>query len=507
MNCRFSLFAIFFTPLAIIAVPAVAETGGLPRLVGDPIPVGSTTPAGVGFKMLDSYFGAAAGREKAFIQAAGELYARAYPLTPIAFFRPEEPLQVGEAENPVTNVHYADGRLYVSKGYNGEDREYFFVSEDAGLRFEDLTDRFVFPAFAINQYWPIQEILEDRERTYAVPNQSASLMYESTGGEWVSTLSGDIFVGPSPLGDVQSAGVHNGVVLLGNGPGALTVIHSEIWRGELDATGTVWKIPPEKVLETSNVSDGQVLGTDRIGAIAANPRSGTFFVGADGVLRSEDQGRTFDYVLGRESSSGEDSFAFIYDFLFPSVDARQVIAAGRVRKEGVPRAYLAWSTDDGRTWTDISSILGDHRWENSSAVFFLETPEGQVLVGLVTERVPGRHGLELLEIALPSAMHEFFPEARYGGQGWWEVPALGWTQGAHFPWVWVEQQGVWLYVTGTSGQNLWLWDRELGWLWTSHEVAPRFYRDETNSFLYHAPGSHSPRWFYDWLTAEWISVP
>lgn len=55
-----------------------------------------------------------------------------------------------------------------------------------------------------------------------------------------------------------------------------------------------------------------------------------------------------------------------------------------------------------------------------------------------------------------------------------------------------------LYTTSTSLNNLWFWDMHIGWIWTSKQYYPFFFRASNHSWLYYyRGGSPTRRFFFD----------
>lgn len=91
------------------------------------------------------------------------------------------------------------------------------------------------------------------------------------------------------------------------------------------------------------------------------------------------------------------------------------------------------------------------------------------------------------------------------GGGWKYSESLGFFDPASYPWVYLEDQGWW-YFTGAEGDSAFIWDSQLGWLWTSTDVFPSLYSFERDAWLLFAPTDDSVRWFFQ-SGAEWFSVP
>jgi hypothetical protein len=61
------------------------------------------------------------------------------------------------------------------------------------------------------------------------------------------------------------------------------------------------------------------------------------------------------------------------------------------------------------------------------------------------------------------------------------------------------------FSTHMSG---WHYTEDLGWLYTTHDLYPFIYRktEFADKWIYHLPGSHSPRYFYDYSVGTWFEL-
>lgn len=72
-------------------------------------------------------------------------------------------------------------------------------------------------------------------------------------------------------------------------------------------------------------------------------------------------------------------------------------------------------------------------------------------------------------------------------------------------WIYHETHG-WLYRAGTNTNSVWLYDAELGWIWTDAQAHPYFFRFSNGGWLYYKVETTKPRKFYDYLNAVWLEV-
>ncbi|MBZ2209742.1 hypothetical protein [Massilia soli] len=120
-----------------------------------------------------------------------------------------------------------------------------------------------------------------------------------------------------------------------------------------------------------------------IDAIAGTQR---VFAGVEGgLLRSDDGGTTFKFVI-RHPAEGGTMYPYVQKFLSLK-NKPNVIVVGGFDKANA-RAYLAWSADGGDNWTNLSSLLpGYNRAPNDASLSgqvtsLVEDPQGRVLLTL-----------------------------------------------------------------------------------------------------------------------------
>lgn len=95
-----------------------------------------------------------------------------------------------------------------------------------------------------------------------------------------------------------------------------------------------------------------------------------------------------------------------------------------------------------------------------------------------------------------------------GGGGWYWLSWFGWFYDAGGGWIYHIDLG-WLWADPSqSATSFWLWDNAgLGWLWTSSNAAyPWFWWHNGNTWLYYAPGTRNPRWFYNIGAGAWQTL-
>lgn len=110
--------------------------------------------------------------------------------------------------------------------------------------------------------------------------------------------------------------------------------------GLASATPAALSVPD---LGNRNVQFIKALGAKRV------------FAGVEGgLLRSEDGGRSFKFVI-QNPHDGSAPYPYIRHALALAKQPDTIVIAGFDKVSGKP--YMAWSTDGGGKWTDISSLL------------------------------------------------------------------------------------------------------------------------------------------------------
>jgi hypothetical protein len=144
-------------------------------------------------------------------------------------------------------------------------------------------------------------------------------------------------------------------------------------------------------LENRNVQFIQATGAQRV------------FAGVEGgLLRSEDGGASFSFVI-RHPLSGGTNYPYIRHLLALAGKPDTLVAGGFDKATQKP--YLAWSKDGGTTWTDLSSLLpGYARNLDDGSVAevtaIAQDPQGRVLVTVnATKGAQGR--LVLVTLGTP----------------------------------------------------------------------------------------------------------
>ena len=72
-------------------------------------------------------------------------------------------------------------------------------------------------------------------------------------------------------------------------------------------------------------------------------------------------------------------------------------------------------------------------------------------------------------------------------------------------WARHEQLG-WVFPMESPTAGLWLWKRDLGWLWTNKEIYPFLYATSTGGWLYFYGEHRGTRLFYDYVRKKWTTL-
>ena len=116
-----------------------------------------------------------------------------------------------------------------------------------------------------------------------------------------------------------------------------------------------------------------------ISSVAGSER---VFAGVEGgLLRSDDSGRSFKFVI-EQAVSGGSNYMYITSLLAPAGKPNTLVVSGWDKAKGLP--YLAWSSDNGDKWIDLSSLLPGYkpgaREATSQVTSMVEDAQGRILV-------------------------------------------------------------------------------------------------------------------------------
>lgn len=138
--------------------------------------------------------------------------------------------------------------------------------------------------------------------------------------------------------------------------------------------------------------------------IESVPGTSRVFAGVEGgLLRSDDGGRTFKFVIEHPIEGGK-MYPYVHTFVTPKDNPNVIVVGGFDKQNAKP--YLAWSADGGDKWTDLSSKLpGFNRTaaeggKTSQVTSLVEDPQGRLLVTLNEDEDAKGH-LMLLTLGKP----------------------------------------------------------------------------------------------------------
>jgi hypothetical protein len=132
------------------------------------------------------------------------------------------------------------------------------------------------------------------------------------------------------------------------------------------------------------------------------PGTQRVFVGVEGgLLRSDDGGRSFKFVIQHPIEGGK-TYPYVRTILTPAKKPNVIVVGGFDKANGKP--YLAWSADGGDKWTDLSAMLpgysGGPGQGSATVTALAEDPQGRILLTL-NEDEDAKGRLMLLALGRP----------------------------------------------------------------------------------------------------------
>jgi len=186
-------------------------------------------------------------------------------------------------------------------------------------------------------------------------------------------------------------------------------------------------------------------------------------------------------------------YPYTRTILYPTINSNYALAGGYDAKMG----YLAWSQDDGATWTNLSELLdGYNNADGGEVTIISEDPSGRIIIG-ARDKKDDPATLTLVELKLPNPVNDFDADATHVGSGWQYSPTLGYAWGSFYPWLWSYGEKAWIYATGDIASDAWLYDEDLAWLWTSADFYPWLWDCANERWIYFVEADDSGRTFYD----------
>lgn len=372
--------------------------------------------------------------------------------------------------------------------------EFYFTSESIES-WEALHSQFMLPlsdnSDKLSMILPRDNVFKDRGTIYANPGESVNLMYFDTESVRWEPLDGFPFSMNRGLGTEFL--VADGVVLWG-GEGNIFDF-TEVWRGVLGDDSISWASEPEILLSTTN-GDFEIEGGSsgpQLHEITRNPSTGTFFLGLElGIMRGNNRATEFAYV--------PNTFFDASAFCFPTHNRNFVLAGGN-------GPALAWSADDGLTWTNISELVYPYaKADSGEVVFIVEDPHNRVIVGILDYFDPQSQTLNIVEINLPSDAKAIDAAASLHSDGWAHSTRLGWLWIGSYPWVWSASHQSWLWTANSLQEGLWIWDTKIGWLWAVDAIYPWLWAGTDKEWLWFGGIGESGRWFWSVNENDWLLI-
>jgi len=85
----------------------------------------------------------------------------------------------------------------------------------------------------------------------------------------------------------------------------------------------------------------------------------------------------------------------------------------------------------------------------------------------------------------------------------------GYLNDSGYPWTYHLEHG-WLYRSGQNDSDVWLYARDMGWLFTTDETYPYIYRSGDATWLYYLKDEDrvlGARWFFNFAAEDWEVYP
>ncbi|MBG30136.1 MAG: hypothetical protein CMI31_09060 [Opitutae bacterium] len=189
-------------------------------------------------------------------------------------------------------------------------------------------------------------------------------------------------------------------------------------------------------------------------------------------------------------------------------------APAKAKPGEAPEVSAALAFDDG-TFTRLSA--GEVSWASENQVVQVG-PDGMLQIGQVSDSVRVRlsatakgFAAEVLVRIDPLEEDETthqpvpgkgpWPNAAAHGANWFQSQWFGSFNATKHRWIYHDGLG-WLYPSGDTPDNLWLWDRKQNWLWTNRQIYPQLFRHRDQTWLYYMVKVKSQRIFFNYATNQ-----
>lgn len=166
---------------------------------------------------------------------------------------------------------------------------------------------------------------------------------------------------------------------------------------------------------------------------------------------------------------------------------------------GEKRMFL--SVDHGQTW-QLLQVDWTSANPLGTPVLAAQLNDGNVVIGWISADF---ESVDLGIFKIPDPLEAKFQDSSIWGSGW-RHSSHGFIYAPHWPWVYSENHGKWWYTEGSFSDSVWLFDEDLGWLFTDAEESDWYWYPRSNCYLFKSPESKNPRWFFSTIEG-WIVVP
>lgn len=320
--------------------------------------------------------------------AFDNLYA--YIATPNGLFRTAKSITaessfelIGFQNAAITNLYVHNNTLYVLKvsketpGTRATDHS-FLRSEDHGATFIPMDGALEYCLGGYCSFLsPTEAAFKDNLIFLNAGGAPNLLVSNNNGATWIPLL-GALVSNACYYQSFELTG--NRVLVGGECPLDIAYIRGGTLRPDLLG----WASPDQR---PANVVTPN-LGNRNVHFIKNKPNSPDVYTGVEGaLLKSTDLGQSFRFVIKNTSGNSLRSYPYIEQILFHSRNPN-VIVVGGFDKGPLKRLFLAYSKDNGETWTDVSSqtqfLVGEpsNTTEVDTVEFISEDSEGRVLVGI-----------------------------------------------------------------------------------------------------------------------------
>lgn len=317
-----------------------------------------------------------------------ELYA--YVATPNGLYRTAKSINadssfelIGFQNAVITNLYVHNNTLYVLKlsketqGTRATDHS-FLRSDDRGATFIPMDAALEYCLGVYCSFLsPTEAIFKDNLIFINAGGAPNLLVSNNNGASWIPLLGG---LASNACYDQSFEIINNRALIGGECPLDVAYLRAGTLRPDLLGWASQEHRP-------SNVAAPN-LGNRNVHFIKNKPDSTDIYTGVEGgLLKSTDLGQSFRFVIKNTTGNSLGTYPYIQKILFHSKNPNVIIVGG-FDKGPLRRLFLAYSKDNGETWTDISRqtqlLAGEPSGttEADAIRFISEDAEGRVLVGI-----------------------------------------------------------------------------------------------------------------------------